>query len=167
MFQGIVSYISGMVEVDAVTSFWNAVDEKFEEQGRILSPEFTSNFRVLFLCKISFVSILVGGSFQGGTAPDQHSWCCFRNCMDPCWNFPREEYAALFASLTFTEAVLVALDWMQVNVCFCRSTCQHKFMGNAICFEESRANFFETMRAMRQYRALDGMNSSRHLGPAR
>ena len=41
---------------------------------------------------------------------------CFRNCMDPCWNFPREEYAALFGSLTFTEAVLVALDWMQVKV---------------------------------------------------
>ena len=86
---------------------------------------------------------------------DQRSRRCFRNCMDPCWNFPREEYAALFVSLTFTEAVLVALDWMQVNVCSCRSICQHKFMGNAICFAEERANFFEAMGAMRQYRARD------------
>ena len=58
MFQGIASYISGMVEVDADTSFWNAVDEKFEEQGRILSPEFTLNFRVLLLCKIAFIQYL-------------------------------------------------------------------------------------------------------------
>ena len=91
----------------------------------------------------------------------------FRNCMDPCWNFPRAEYAALFGSLTFTEAVLVALYWMQVNVCSFGSSLQHKFMGNFICFAEERANVFEAMGAMRQYRARDRVNSSRHLGPGR
>ena len=61
--------IDNFALVGLVVVYGVPADEKFEEQRRILSPEFTSNFRVLLLHKIAFESILVGGSFQGGTAP--------------------------------------------------------------------------------------------------
>ena len=49
--------------VGLVVVYGVPADEKFEEQRRILSPEFTWNFRVGLLNKIAF-----GESFQGGTA---------------------------------------------------------------------------------------------------
>ena len=68
--------IDNFALVGLVVVYGVPADEKFEEQRRILSPEFTSNFRVLLLHKIAFESILVGGSFQGGTAPGEVYGLC-------------------------------------------------------------------------------------------
>ena len=46
----------------------------------------------------------------------------FRNRADPYWNFPRKQFESLFKSMTVPESMLVALDWMQVNVCTVRKT---------------------------------------------
>ena len=37
------------------------------------------------------------------------------NHMDPCFRFPSDDLSDLFAQATLVEAMLVALDHMQVN----------------------------------------------------
>ena len=56
------------------------------------------------------------------------------NRMDPCWNFPHEELAELFMHATVTEALLVALEHMQMDYVTVGRTGLSKFRRNVISF---------------------------------
>ena len=88
----------------------------------------------------------------------------FRNRMDPYWNFPRKQFEELFRSMTVPESMLVALDWMQVNVCTVRRTRMDVFKKNVISFPQDTAKFFAMMGAMKQFRVQDRVHSNRPPG---
>ena len=58
----------------------------------------------------------------------------YLNHMDPCWNFPHQELATLFAEATVTEAMLIALEHMQVTYVQVSKTGLQKFKKNTISF---------------------------------
>ena len=87
-----------------------------------------------------------------------------KNRMDPCWCFPRDQLEHLFRQATTTEAMLVALEHMQVSFVTATTTRLHKFRKNVISFPQDSAEFFRAMCALRQYRVADRVNSNRGPG---
>ena len=66
----------------------------------------------------------------------------FKNNMDPCWTFPDQELADLFRYATSTEAMLVALEHMQVSWVTVYRTHLHRFKKNVISFPQDSVGFF-------------------------
>ena len=87
-----------------------------------------------------------------------------RNHMDPCWNFPAQELGELFARATVTEAMLIALEHMQVYYVQIGRTGLDKFRKNAISFVQDVASTVERLGLLRHYRVGDRVNSRRGPG---
>jgi hypothetical protein len=85
------------------------------------------------------------------------------NHMDPCFRFPWHDLQDLFATATVTEAMLVALDHMQVNFVTIASTGLRKFRRNT-SFPQDVPRFAEKLDLMKGYRVNDRVNSARGLG---
>ena len=88
----------------------------------------------------------------------------FKNCMDPCWTFPHHELADLFRHATTTEAMLVALEHMQVSWVTVYRTHLHRFKKNVISFPQDSVGFFSRFGVLKQYRVGDRVNSFRGPG---
>ena len=86
------------------------------------------------------------------------------NHMDPCFRFPWDDLQGLFASATVTEAMLVALDHMQVNFVTVSSTGLRKFRRNTLSFPQDVGRFAEKWALMKGYRVEDRVNSVRGMG---
>jgi len=85
----------------------------------------------------------------------------YMNNMDPCWKFPHEELRDLFMQCTLTEAMLLALEHLQVSFVTIERTRLHKFRKNVISFPQESGSFFARMGALRQYRIDERVNSIR------
>ena len=86
------------------------------------------------------------------------------NHMDPLYRFPYNELRALFDDTTLVEAMLVALEHMQVNfITLSWSTGLRKFRRNTISHPQDIAAFARKQRMLRQFRPGDRVNSSRGL----
>ena len=88
----------------------------------------------------------------------------WRNRMDPCWRFPHQELADLFAQATLDEAMFVALEHMQVDIVTVRWTGLHKFRKNVISFPQDLRSFVKERGALRHFKVGDRVNSVRGLG---
>ena len=86
------------------------------------------------------------------------------NHMDPCFRFPWHDLQDLFATATVTEAMLVALDHMQVNFVTIASTGLRKFRRNTLSFPQDVPLFAEKLDLMKGYRINDRVNSARGMG---
>ena len=84
--------------------------------------------------------------------------------MDPCWKFPYEDVGELFAQATVTEAMLVALEHMQVNWVTVGKSRLDKFFKNVISFPQESASFLARMGALSSFCVGDRVNSSRGPG---
>ena len=86
----------------------------------------------------------------------------FLNHMDPCWSLPSGEIRELFASATVTEACLVALEHMSVNLHrVMKAGGITKFFKNTISFPQDIATWFKNAGLLRPFREGDSVNSSR------
>ena len=85
--------------------------------------------------------------------------------MDPLFRFPYNALKELFDGATVVEAMLVALDHMQVNFVTVSKSGLRKFRRNVISFPQDVATFAERHGMMKQYRAGDRVSSVR--GPGR
>ena len=74
------------------------------------------------------------------------------NRMDPCWNFPHEELADLFMHATVTEALLVALEHMQMDYVTVGRTGLSKFRKNVISFPQELGRFVERHGLLGRYK---------------
>ena len=70
----------------------------------------------------------------------------------------------LFREATDIEAMLVALEHMQINWITVNRTRLHKFFRNCISFPQDIATFFGRYGVLCQYRVDDRVNSSRGPG---
>ena len=70
----------------------------------------------------------------------------------------------LFASATLVEAMLIALEHMQVNFVTVSSTGLRKFRRNTLSFPQDLPRFAERLQLMKNYGVRDRVNSSRGLG---
>ena len=83
------------------------------------------------------------------------------NHMDPCFRFPVDDLRELFEQATVVEAMLVALDHMQVNFVTIRVSGLQKFRRNVISFPQDVASFAARHGMMKQYILGDRVNSRR------
>ena len=83
--------------------------------------------------------------------------------MDPCFRFT-DELQKLFDGATLVEAMLVALDHMQVNFVTVSSSGLRKFRRNTISFPQDVPGFAQRHRFGGTYRPGDRVNSVRGLG---
>ena len=83
--------------------------------------------------------------------------------MDPCFRFPWHDLKDLFDGATVVEAMLVALDHMQVNFVTV-STGLRKFRRNTLSFPQDLPRFAHRLQLMKNYRVGDRVNSSRGFG---
>ena len=83
------------------------------------------------------------------------------NHMDPCFRFPQEDFGELFAGATLVEAMLVALDHMQVNYVTICSTGLRKFRRNTLSFPQDIVGFAQRHQLTKGYRVNDRVNSVR------
>ena len=88
------------------------------------------------------------------------------NSMDPCFRFPVDDLKDLFDGATMVEAMLVALEHMQVNFVTISKTGLRKFRRNTLSFPQDLAAFAERLGLMKNYRPGDRVNSVRGLGAA-
>ena len=86
--------------------------------------------------------------------------------MDPCFRFP-DELQKLFDGATLVEAMLVALDHMQVNFVTVSSSGLRKFRRNTISFPQDVPGFAQRHRLGGTYRPGDRVNSVRGPGDNR
>ena len=86
------------------------------------------------------------------------------NHMDPCFRFPEDELRELFDGATLTEAMLVALEHMQVNYVTISGSGLRKFRRNTISFPQDTAEFACRQQFMKGYRLGDRVNSRRGPG---
>ena len=70
----------------------------------------------------------------------------------------------LFRQATDIEAMLVALEHMQINWITVDRTRLHKFFRNCISFPQDIVTFFGRMGVLRQYREGERVNSNRGPG---
>ena len=84
--------------------------------------------------------------------------------MDPCFRFPWHDLQDLFEKATVTEAMLVALDHMQVNFVTISTTGLRKFRRNTLSFPQDVQRFAERLDLMKGYRVDDRVNSVRGMG---
>ena len=101
-----------------------------------------------------------GGDEEGGAVIALRSE---ENHMDPCFRFP-DELQKLFDGATLVEAMLVALDHMQVNFVTVSSSGLRKFRRNTISFPQDVPGFVQRHRLGGTYRPGDRVNSVRGLG---
>jgi hypothetical protein len=83
------------------------------------------------------------------------------NRMDPCFRYPVDDLKELFEHATVVEAMLVALDHMQVNFVTLRGSGLQKFRRNVISFPQDVATFAARHGMMKQYILGDRVNSRR------
>ena len=88
----------------------------------------------------------------------------FLNVMDPLHGFPYGKVQDLFDMATPTEAMLVALEHMQVNFCTVARTGLTKFRKNVISFPQDIAGFAQRVGLLQDYRVGSRVNSSRGPG---
>lgn len=84
--------------------------------------------------------------------------------MDPCFRFPWDDLKDLFDHATLVEAMLVALDHMQVNFVQVSSTGLRKFRRNTLSFPQDVGTFAQRHGLMKNFRVGDRVNSVRGLG---
>ena len=85
--------------------------------------------------------------------------------MDPLFLFPLDDLKELFDGATMVEAMLVALEHMQINfVTVSRSGCK-KFRRNVISFPQDIGVFAADHQLFKGFRVGDRVNSVR--GPGR
>ena len=89
----------------------------------------------------------------------------FQNEMDPVFTFPADELQHLFDSATVIEAMLVALDHMQVTYVTVRSSGLQKFKKNVISFPQDLASFAKRVGLLCCFKKGDRVNSVK--GPGR
>jgi hypothetical protein len=109
--------------------------------------------------------IVAQGGKEDGIVPRRS----YLNQMNPMYGFPAggvgQDLRDLFSSATVLEAMLVALEHMQVNFVSARRTHLPKFMKNVISFPQDFAGFARRLGLLNQYRPMDRVNSVR--GPGR
>ena len=86
------------------------------------------------------------------------------NHMDPCFRFPADDLRDLFEGASIVEAMLVALEHMQVNFVTISSTGLRKFRRNTLSFPQDLPSFAQRLQLMKNYRPNDRVNSIRGLG---
>ena len=84
--------------------------------------------------------------------------------MDPCFRIPVDDLQDLFDGATLVEAMLVALDHMQVNFVTVSSSGLRKFRRNTISFPQDLSGFAQRHGLMKTFRPGDRVNSVRGLG---
>ena len=84
--------------------------------------------------------------------------------MDPCFRFPVDDLQWLFDQATMVEAMLVALEHMQVNFVTVSTTGLRKFRRNTLSFPQDVMTFAQRLDLMKNYRVGDRVNSVRGLG---
>ena len=83
----------------------------------------------------------------------------FLNHMDPVFRFPHEELQDLFDQASVIEAMLLALEHMQVSFVTIARTGLHKFRRNVISFPQDLATFAMRVGLLQRYKATDRVNS--------
>ena len=86
------------------------------------------------------------------------------NHMDPCFRFPVDDLQWLFDQATVVEAMLIALEHMQVNFVTVSATGLRKFRRNTLSFPQDVVSFAQRLDLMKQYRPGDRVNSVRGPG---
>ena len=86
------------------------------------------------------------------------------NHMDPCFRFPWDDLKDLFDSATMVEAMLVALEHMQVNFVTVSTSGFRKFRRNTLSFPQDIAGFARRQQLFKGYRRGDRVNSARGPG---
>ena len=84
--------------------------------------------------------------------------------MDPCFRFPKDDLSDLFDHATMVEAMLVALEHMQVNFVTISRSGLRKFRRNTLSFPQDIVSFAQRMELMKNYMPGDRVNSSRGVG---
>ena len=87
--------------------------------------------------------------------------------MDLVFRFPHEELQDLFDQATVIEAMLLALEHMQVSFVTIARTGLHKFRRNVISFPQDLATFAMRAGLLQRYKATDRVNSVRGPGDQR
>ena len=88
----------------------------------------------------------------------------WQNRMDPCWRFPHQEFADLFAEASLTEATFVALEHMQIDMVTVRTTRLQKFRKNIISFPQDLRSFVKQQGVLAHFKVDDRENSVRGEG---
>ena len=88
----------------------------------------------------------------------------WQNRMDPCWRFPHQELADLFAQASLTEAMFVALEHMQIDMVTVRTTRLQKFRKNIISFPQDLRSFVKQQGVLAHFKVDDRVNSVRGEG---
>jgi hypothetical protein len=86
------------------------------------------------------------------------------NHMDPCFRFPSDELKDLFDGATMVEAMLVALEHMQINFVTVSVSGLRKFRRNVISFPQDLVSFAARHGFLKQYRVGDRVDSVRGPG---
>ena len=87
--------------------------------------------------------------------------------MDPVFRFPHEELRDLFDQASVIEAMLLALDHMQVSFVTIGRTGLHKFRRNVISFPQDLPTFAMRAGLLQRYQKDDRVNSVRGPGGQR
>ena len=88
----------------------------------------------------------------------------YRNHMDPLFMFPGGEVKQLFDSATVVEAMLVALEHMQISFVTAKSTGLTKFQKNVISFPQDIEAFASRLGWLGNFQAGDRVDSIRGPG---
>ena len=108
---------SGVASCDVEVGQWDEVPPLFKSgNAPLIAGSFTGMCKRCQRDIDSQRSSLSPGDAQAFVAIDDVvPKRSFKNCMDPCWTFPHHELADLFRHATTTEAMLVALEHMQMR----------------------------------------------------
>ena len=85
--------------------------------------------------------------------------------MDPLFRFPLDDLKELFDGATMVEAMLVALEHMQINFVTVSRSGLRKFRRNVISFPQDIGVFASDHQLFKGFRLGDRVNSVR--GPGR
>ncbi len=89
----------------------------------------------------------------------------FLNSMDPMYRFPRVDWLReLFRSLSLAEALLLALEHMQISYVTIASTGLAAFTRNVISFPQSFPEFAKRVGLLAGFRVGDRVNAVRGPG---
>merc|ERR1712032_151 len=83
------------------------------------------------------------------------------NHMDPCFRVPRDDLQHLFDNATVTEAMLVALEHMQVHYVRVSASGFRKFRRNTLSFPQDIFAFARRHDLLKNFRPGDRVDSSR------
>ena len=83
------------------------------------------------------------------------------NHMDPCFRFPRDDLQDLFDNATVTEAMLVALEHMQVHYVRVSASGFQKFRRNTLSFPQDVFAFARRHDLLNNFRPGDRVDSCR------